>query len=195
MAKAYYGSKISDHMAKTPEGFLICYSVPIARTGTYKYLSSEIGMDGNSIVDVYREPEEVFDQATLASFEGKAFTDTHPSVDVTTDNWSMYSKGEVSNVRRGKGNDSDKIVADLIVRDPVVINQIESGAKREVSAGYECEYTMKDGKVYQTNIRGNHVALVQEGRAGKSVAIRDQKPTSVKIRKLLNKALRKINNY
>lgn len=192
MAKAYYGSKISDNMTKTPEGFLICHNVPIARTGTYKYLSCEIGLDGQDVVDVYREPEEVFDQRTLASFEGKAFTDTHPSVDVNTDNWGMLSKGEVSNVRKGSGENSDKIVADLIVRDPIVINEIESGAKREVSAGYECEYVEKDGKIYQTNIRGNHVALVQQGRAGKQVSIKDEQPnvTSIHAKRLLRKAKR-----
>lgn len=31
---AYYGSKISEHMTKTPEGFLICHDVPIARIGS-----------------------------------------------------------------------------------------------------------------------------------------------------------------
>lgn len=192
MAKAYYGSKISNNMTKTPEGFLICHNVPIARTGTYKYLSSEIGLDGQEVVDVYREPEEVFDQRTLASFEGKAFTDTHPTVDVDTNNWSMFSKGEVSNVRVGKGENSDKIVADLIVRDPIVIDEIESGAKREVSAGYECEYVERDGKYYQTNIRGNHVALVQQGRAGKMVCIKDEKPkeTTIHAKRCLRKAKR-----
>ena len=54
MAKAYYGSKISDNMTKTPEGFLICHNVPIGRTGEYKYLSCEIGQDGNNVVSVYR---------------------------------------------------------------------------------------------------------------------------------------------
>ncbi len=197
MAKAYYGSRISGNMTKTPEGFLICHNVPIARTGTYKYLSCEIGLDGNNVVEVYREPEEVFDQRTLSSFEGKAFTDTHPSVDVNTDNWSMYSKGEVSNVRKGNGDNADKIMADIIVRDPIVINEIESGAKREISAGYECEYVEKNGKIYQTNIRGNHVALVQEGRAGKNVCIHDESSIEKrnKFNEVLKKALKLINYY
>ena len=36
MAVAYYGSHISEHLVKTPEGYLICYDVPINRTGTQK---------------------------------------------------------------------------------------------------------------------------------------------------------------
>ena len=37
MAVAYYGSHISEHLVKTPEGYLICYDVPINRTGTQMY--------------------------------------------------------------------------------------------------------------------------------------------------------------
>lgn len=176
MARAYYGSKISDNITKLDNGCLVCFNVPIARTGVYKYLASELGLPGdpNAIVDVNRTDEEVFSPATLASFEGKAFTDTHPMEDVTSDNWAMYSKGELTNIRRGKGADSDKLMADILVRDPIVINEIMSNTKREVSAGYECEYVEEDGKYYQKSIRGNHVALVQAGRAGSSVRIKDE---------------------
>ena len=43
MSKAYFGSRISDHILKTPEGFLICKDVPIARTGTQQYRGCEFG--------------------------------------------------------------------------------------------------------------------------------------------------------
>ena len=39
---AYYGSKISEHMTKTPEGFLICHDVPIARIGQQEYFAGEL---------------------------------------------------------------------------------------------------------------------------------------------------------
>ena len=175
MARAYYGSKISDNITVLDNGCLVCFNVPIARVGTYKYLREELGLEGSGIVDVYREPEEVFDEVAIASFEGKAFTDTHPAVDVTADNWSIYAKGELKNVRRGKGDKSNFLLADILVRDPIVINEIQSGAKRESSAGYDCEYGERGGKGYQTNIRGNHAALVQAGRAGSQVKIYDTK--------------------
>ena len=176
MARAYYGSKISDNITVLDNGCLVCFNVPIARIGTYKYLREELGLEGSGIVDVYREPNEVFDEVAIASFEGKAFTDTHPAVDVTSDNWSIYSKGEITNVRRGSGDQSNYLLADIIVRDPIVIDEIQSGVKREISAGYNCCYVEgKDGKIYQKDIRGNHVALVQAGRAGSHVRINDQK--------------------
>lgn len=196
--KQYYGSKISDNITRLDNGCLICFNVPIARTGTYQYLREELGLDGTGIVTVYREPNEVFDLRTIASFNGKAFTDTHPSVDVTADNWSIYSKGELTDVRRGKGAMSNFLVADILVRDPIVINEIESGAKREVSAGYECEYVERDGKIYQTAIRGNHVALVQAGRAGSAVRINDEQaklPSTYRRVKILSKAVKTIAGY
>lgn len=170
----FYGSRISDNITRLDNGCLLCFNVPIARTGTYKYLREELGLEGTGIVTVYREPEEVFDQRTIASFNGKAFTDTHPPCDVTADNWAIYSKGELVDVRRGTGAQSDLLIANILVRDPIVINEIESGAKREISAGYECEYIEKDGKYYQRKIRGNHAALVQAGRAGSTVRINDE---------------------
>lgn len=149
--------------------------MPIARTGTYKYLSSELGLDGDRILDVLRKPEDVFDKKAMASFEGKPFTDDHPPVDVTIDNWSQYAKGIVRDVRQGTGEDSDKLVVDILVNDPITISEIESG-KREISAGYECEYCEDDnGVTYQRNIIGNHVALVKAGRAGSTVCIKDEK--------------------
>lgn len=197
MSRAYYGSKISENITELSDGCLACFNVPIARTGTYKYLREELGLDGSGIVDVYRTEDQVFNETAIASFEGKAFTDTHPAVDVDVNNWSIYAKGDVRNVRRGKGELSNCLVADIIVRDPIVIDEIKSGVKREISSGYECEYVEKDGKIYQQNIRGNHVALVQAGRAGNQVKIYDEKKViTSKYRsiKLLEKAIKNTNN-
>jgi len=171
----YYGDKISTNIAKTPEGFLICKNVPIARTGYQTYLESELVEDGDPTerVNVYRSPDEVFSPATLASFEGKPVCNGHPCVDVTPDNYKVYSKGHVQHVRIGKGDDADKILADLYITDKDLIDEIQNG-KREVSAGYYAEDKEDStGRICQTKIRGNHVAVVDEGRAGRSVCIRD----------------------
>ena len=79
---AYYGSKISEHMTKTPEGFLICHDVPIARIGQQEYFAGELGLDGgpDRLVQVQRRPEDVFDPAAVASFEGKDVTQNHPRI-------------------------------------------------------------------------------------------------------------------
>ena len=171
----YFGSRISDNITKRePEGYLYCLNVPISRTGKQKYLAREVGMDGNSVVDVIRTPEEVFKASAIASFEGMPITRDHPDEEVDIRNIGAYQRGHVQNVRRGSGDESDCIIADFVVTHESLINDILINKIRDVSCGYEVEYKKgDDGKVYQVGIRGNHVAIVDSGRAGDRVAIRD----------------------
>jgi hypothetical protein len=180
--RAYYGSRFSPNLTATPEGFLICHNVPIARTGWYEYLGEQIGVNEltGKIVNVYRSPEEVFSPGAMASFEGKVLSDEHPLELVTPENATRYTRGVVQNVRQGKGGDQDLLVADLMVYDQSLISEIQSG-KREVSCGYDCVYeAMDDGTYHQKQICGNHVAVVKNGRAGIRVAIKDSKIEQVK---------------
>ncbi|MDU4960188.1 MAG: DUF2213 domain-containing protein [Sporomusaceae bacterium] len=176
--RAFYGTRFSPNMTKTPEGYLICHNVPIARTGWQDYLPQEIGLSGgDSFVSVYRPDEEVFSPATIASFEGKPVTDDHPTQEVRPDNIAAYGKGHAQNVRRGTGNAADTLLADLVITDPVLIAEIDAG-KREVSCGYDCDYVDTGTRYEQQTIRGNHVAIVKKGRAGGRIAIKDAKPNA-----------------
>ena len=164
-------------MTRTPEGFLVCHSVPICRTGVQEYLPQELGITdhGNGVLNVQREETEVFKPAAIASFEGKPVTDDHPPVGVDASNYASYTKGTVQNVRRGSGADADKLICDLVVYDAALIAKIDAG-KREISCGYECKYIERDDGTYeQMDIIGNHVAVVDAGRAGHDVSIRDAK--------------------
>lgn len=170
---AYYGTKISPNQLETGEGFLICKNVPIARTGDMDYMASELGLDGDKIITVHRAPEDVFSPAALASFEGKPVTSDHPPALVTPEDVLMYERGHAQNVRRGTGEFSDYVLADLHIHDGELIREIRDG-KREISCGYECEYLDNgDGTYSQKNIIGNHVAVVDAGRAGHKAAILD----------------------
>ena len=168
---AFYGNPLSEHLSDSPEGFLICKSVPIARVGKMEYLARELGLDGDPerIITVNRYPEDVFADAAIASFEGKDITDNHPPVLVDANSYQAFSRGHVQNVRR----DGDYLVADLVIKDPALANDVRNGVKREISCGYNCDF-VADGDGYkQVNIRGNHVAVVPSGRAGAAVAIKD----------------------
>ena len=173
---AYYGYTISPNQIETGEGFLICKNVPIARTGTQDYLGRELGLtDGNAdkIIAVIRSPDEVFSEAALASFEGKPVTNDHPPGLIGPDDVKNYEMGHAQNIRRGSGEWADYMIADLHIHDRDLIDAIQNG-KREISCGYECDYVKNtDGTYSQKNIRGNHVAVVDRGRAGKRAAILD----------------------
>ena len=178
MAIAYYGDRISPHMTRTPEGYLICHDVPINRTGDQEYTARDLQLDGDPerVVIVHRYPEDVFDPAAIASFEGKDITQGHPPENLTPENQAAYSKGHVQNVRRV----GDNTVADLYIKDPGLASDVENGVVREVSCGYLCDY-VADGDGYrQQRIRGNHVAVVHLGRAGHEVAIKDAAPEAEK---------------
>jgi hypothetical protein len=171
---SYYGYTISPNQLETGEGFLICRNVPIARTGTQQYLAREIGLEGSDVIDVERPEEEVFSPAAMASFEGKPVTNDHPTELVNPDNVSLYEKGHAQNVRRGSGEFEDFLVADLHIHDAELIDAVKVHGKRQISCGYECEYKQdENGRIYQINIRGNHIAIVDEGRAGAKAAIMD----------------------
>jgi len=145
-----------------------------------EYTRAELSLDGDPTekVIVHRDEKDVFDPATVASFEGKAVTDNHPHEDVMPDNYANYGKGHTQNVRRGTGENNDKLVADLFVTDPTLISEILNNVRREVSCGYDCKFSPnEDGTYSQRQIRGNHVAVVVDGRAGDSVCIKDSVPT------------------
>ena len=170
----YYGSKISDNMTKTPEGYLICHNVPIGRTGWMDYLGEEIGLQDKrgQRLKVNRRPDELFSKATIASFEGKPVTNNHPTQNIDLNTVGVLTRGHAENIRQ----DGDFLIADLYITDAGLIADIENG-KREVSCGYDCLWEPIDDNQYeQKEIVGNHVAVVQNGRAGSRVAIKDSAP-------------------
>lgn len=170
---AYYGYTISPNQIETGEGFLICRNVPIARIGEMEYMADELGLPGGNVVTVHRSPEEVFSPEAIASFEGKPVTNDHPPELLNPDSVSMYEEGHAQTVRQGTGEWEGYLIADLHIHSRGLIQAVQGG-KREISCGYECEYVENgDGTYSQKNIRGNHVAVVNRGRAGRKAAILD----------------------
>ncbi len=168
--QAFYGTRLSEHRALTPEGYLICYDTPIARIGTQLYRGDEVNSD-KDVVEVHRIAEEIFKPSAVASFEGKAFTNNHPFKNLDVNDTLIYQKGDIHNVRPDKNR--EYLLADIIVKDKQTIDDIGNG-KVELSAGYDCDIIEVDGRLIQVNIVGNHVALVNHGRAGSKVRVLDK---------------------
>ena len=169
-------SRIGARRHLTPEGFLVCEAVPIARTGWMVYAPGEVplhpGPDGYVMVE--RDAGTLFDPVCLLSFIGKPITNDHPVNGVSPSNWSSVAVGSVHNVRRGEGADYDVMLADLLVTQDRAIRDVQSG-KVEVSAGYDATYEQTGvGQGRQLQIIGNHIALVERGRCGPRCAIGDR---------------------
>lgn len=158
--------KLSPHKYKTPEGYLICQDAILARTGKQTYLNREVYGDSiddpNKEIEIDRPEAEVFSDKTLASFENKPVTIEHPDEDVNIDNHNFYSVGFVRDIKRGIDDGKPVMIGTLVVTNPDAVADIENGKLLELSCGYDCDIVDNA----QTNIRGNHVALCEHGRAG-----------------------------
>lgn len=174
----------------TDEGFLI---VParISRTGIQDYLAVEMGLtdrEPDSIVRVWRPEEEVFSEQSLSSFTNKPVTNNHPPVLVDASNAKLYSVGHA-----GATVDKDGMYAKtvLYITDAESIKAVESG-KVELSNGYTADIdwtpgVTPDGEQYdavQRNIKGNHIAIVERGRAGPACRVADNLPDNGEIVKM-----------
>jgi hypothetical protein len=163
---------------QTSEGYMITAG-RVARTGIQDYMAGEIGItdeDPSCIIKVFRSPEQVFSKKSLDSYKDKDLTLEHPSELVDSRNYKMNAVGHVSSVGRRVG---DYIEIDMVVKDSNAIEAIEQG-KVQLSAGYSANFKesegVHDGVPYtyeQTDININHVALVDNARAGSEARLFD----------------------
>lgn len=173
---------ITSQRKYTDEGFL---EVPahISRVGIQSYLAVEMGLtdrEPTDVINVFRPEEEVFSDESLSSFANKPVTDNHPPELVTAKNSKKFSVGHSGpEVTR----DGDKVKTILHVIDADTIAKIESG-KVELSNGYTADIEWVSGvtpnglkfDAVQRNIKGNHIAIVERGRAGSACRVADNLP-------------------
>ena len=161
---------------RTADGYLVAEARSV-RTGVQLYAGHEVGKPELPVVRVYRPADQVFADASLQSFTHAPVTMDHPAEAVTADNWKKLAVGEVSTAAK---KDGEWVHLPLILKDAVAIDEVASG-KRELSAGYTCELVWGDGvtpdgeafNATQTNIKINHLAIVDRARAGSKARIGD----------------------
>ncbi len=165
---------------RTPEGYL-AVRARAARAGIQDYLGIEVDPEGkhfaaDEVVPVYRPADEVFSHKAVHSYLMKPITNDHPREPVTRDNWSQLSKGVIAKALR----DGDDLAFDLVLMDGPTIDAVDAG-KVQLSNGYAVDIAIEDGtapdgrlyKAVQRNQRGNHIAIVDRGRAGPEYRIGD----------------------
>ena len=154
-------------------GFLRINGI-VARTGIQVYSNAEVG-DYNEplkMVNVYRPRDEVLKEESLSTYANAPITDDHPNTFVTVDNATELIKGSVASYETYNKDGIDYVKAQIVVTDKDLINKVING-KMELSAGYSQNLVKEKGEFegiaydyIQTNIKINHVALVDSARCG-----------------------------
>lgn len=154
---------------RLPNGFLRAEGY-LTRTGIFDYRRAD-----GSVKRELRLPEEILSHETLDSLAMVPITNEHPPELLTADNSKKYAVGTVGESVRA---DDGFVRSSLILTDAQAIAEVEAG-KRELSCGYTLDLDETPGEwngqrydAIQRNVRGNHVAIVANGRAGEACAIR-----------------------
>jgi len=163
-------------IVETGEGFVKA-KITLALPGTFPYLNEGEFDDGRFSYIAAKLPEELFSADTIASAQGAPITDQHPENKklVTSDNYTKYVKGTVSSPRVENG----ELTAYATIYDKGLIHKLlDEKKQRQVSIGFVYNldgksglYEGKEYDVVQRNIRINHVAMVDQGRAGERAKI------------------------
>lgn len=157
-------------MTRTDEGFLRG-EANIARIGVQLYQNPD-----GTVRRELRHPDDVYAETALRSLQQLPVTLGHPTAGrVTSDNASALAVGFTGESVRVNGR---WIRSPLTVTHGDAVAVVERGEARQLSVGYLAdivkEHGVFDGEVYdyrQRNIRGNHLAIVKQARAGDGASL------------------------
>lgn len=162
-------------------GYMHVASSHITKATVNPYYGAEIpgweaaGLDPQKVYQGLRDPQEL--QKSLPTWAGLPLHIEH-HVDSADDPQKLTRVGSVGTDVRWEAPYVD---APLTVWDRQAITAIEDGSFRELSCAYRYtpDFTpgVYEGAPYDfvmRDIRGNHVALVEEGRAGPDVVVADR---------------------
>lgn len=180
---------------------LIVNSTIITKAAVNPYYGSEIpnyeqlGLDPNKVYNMLRDPEEL--KKGMHTLGEKQLLLKHIFVSAEDPQKESIAGTIGSNLEMV----GDDVKGSLTVWDKEAINLIESGKLAELSASYFYDPVMRSGTFkgqpydgIMTNIRGNHVALVERGRIGRDALVADALPKLMEFNMKLKKgALAKVN--
>lgn len=171
-------------------GYLEVTGNPLTKEGVFPYLAKELGLtdrDPNAIVYVYRPADEIAKAAD--SFKLQPLINEHEWLG--EHGTAPEKKGILGTIGEQVYFDAPYLRGNIKIHGQIAQDLINAG-KIELSAGYKCDYAPEsgtfNGKPYEFTQRGlrcNHLALVQEGRTGKDVAILDHSIITIDTAELL----------
>lgn len=173
--------------SKDADGHLRVEITPISKANICPYYGREIpgwqglGLDPERVYNLYRDPEELAKGAK--TFVGKPVLIIHKGVRADDHPREIVVGAVGDNVVF----DPPYLKAPLTIWDGEAIAGIESGEQEELSSSYRYTPVMTpgngpEGQRYDgrmTEIIGNHVALVEHGRAGPDVLVQDTMPAGL----------------
>ena len=138
----------------------------------------ELGLDGDKVYRLYRDPEELAKGAS--TFNNLPILNKHIRVTVE----EPKKENVVGSIGSDVSFDEQYLKASLCVWDAPAIAGVESEKQCELSAAYYYRADMTpgtapDGEAFDgvmRDIKGNHLALVEAGRAGPDVYVADSDP-------------------
>lgn len=172
-------------------GYITIENNPISKVGVFPYTGAQIAtraqlesgeIQPDRMYNVYRPAEELADPACIESFKLLPFTDEHALLSAADDELLPPEKKGVHGVTGENVFFDEKdgyFKSTLKVFSKKLAELIKKG-KKELSMGYRCIYDLTPGTyngisydAIQREIRGNHLALVENGRSGPDVAVLD----------------------
>lgn len=180
VAIAYSEAK-DNHSARQYDdyGWMEVQDNPISKIGVFEYPGFQIqgAPDANAIYKVYRPEEELSRPETIESFKLVPFINEHAMLGDGYKN--AEDKGVEGVIGENVYYDAPYLRGNIKVFAKRMLDSLDAG-KIELSPGYLCEFVYEPG-VYngerydyvQRNIRGNHLALVENGRSGRDVSVMD----------------------
>lgn len=157
---------------------------PISKVGVFEYLGRSLpgAPDPDAVYNVYRPAEELGSAETIASFRLVPWIDDHEMLGSDEEGLTPAEQKGVGGVTGEQVEfdpDSGYLYSNLRCFSEAHKTLIESG-KNELSLGYRCQIDWTPGEwngqkydAVQREIRGNHIASVDEGRMGPEVAVLD----------------------
>lgn len=136
----------------------------------------ELGLDPKKVYNIYRPASEL--EKAVPTFNGLPLMLEHWDMDADT--IGNVKEHVVGSLGTDANYEAPYLTNSITITDSKAIEAIENGTFKELSAGYTCKLDMTggifDGQSYDgvmREIKGNHVALVPEGRAGHDVKVAD----------------------
>lgn len=155
---------------------------PLSVVGVYPYMGRSISADciQDRLYGVYRPESELSSQDCIDSFKLIPWIDDHVMLGNEDAGLTpSEQKGVQGVIGQDVYFDGTTLKGNIKVFSEAMANLIANG-KKELSCGYRCRYEYAPGTFngehydyVQREIRGNHLALVENGRMGPDVAVLD----------------------